>query len=122
MKIKMMFDSSVGMSKQEIESKGAIFSPIIIEIDGKDYEDGVNIDEAKLEDFMNNGEHIYRTAAISQGRLAETFREGLKEADAIVFLPISKGLSSSYNNAAMVAKEEEFKGKVFVIESLYASP
>jgi DegV family protein with EDD domain len=122
MKIKVLFDSTVSYSKAEIESKGAAFVPLIVTVDGKDYFDGIDIDENKLAALMNEGDHEFRTAATPLGMLEEAYREALKDADAVVFLPLSKELSSTNQNAKVVADQEEFKGKVFVVDSLYASP
>ena len=122
MKIKVLFDSSVGLTKTEIESKGAAFVPIIITVDEKEYYDGIDIDEALLERFMLEGDKKFKTAAVPLGTLQEAYREALKDADALVYLPLSKELSSTYKNAVMVSEEDEFKGKVFIVDSLWASP
>ena len=122
MKIKMLFDSSVGLTKEEVESKGAGFVPIIITVDDKDYYEGVDMNEDILANYMNEGDHKFKTAAVSLGMLQDAYREALKDADAVVYLPLSKEMSSTYNNAVMAANEDEFKGKVFVVDSLWASP
>ena len=122
MKIKMLFDSSVGLTKEEVESKGAGFVPIIITVDDKDYYEGVDMNEEILAKYMLEGNHKFKTAAVSLGMLQDAYREALKDADAVVYLPLSKEMSSTYNNAVMAANEDEFKGKVFVVDSLWASP
>ena len=47
----------------------------------------------------------------------EFWREGLKEHDCILYLPMSSGLSGSCNTAMMLAQDEEFEGKVFVVDN-----
>lgn len=47
----------------------------------------------------------------------EFWREGLKEYDQILYLPMSSGLSGSCATAMMLAQDEEFEGKVFVVDN-----
>ena len=44
-------------------------------------------------------------------------RENLEEYDEIVHIPMSSGISSSCATAMMLAQEEEFEGKVFVVDN-----
>ena len=45
------------------------------------------------------------------------WRECLKEYEKILYMPISSGLSGSCNVAKMLAQEEEFEGRVLVIDN-----
>ena len=45
------------------------------------------------------------------------WRENLEEYDEIVHIPMSSGISSSCATAMMLAQEEEFEGKVFVVDN-----
>jgi len=114
--IKILFDSSVGLTKAEAENLGAAYVPIIITIDGKDYQDGINLDNKTLSEMMLESDKSVSTASVEMGALTEAFRESLKDAKHVVYVPLSKELSSTTANAVMVAKEPEFAGKVTVFE------
>lgn len=47
----------------------------------------------------------------------ELWRNTLKEYEEIVYIPMSSGLSSSCGTASMLAYEDEFEGKVFVVDN-----
>lgn len=40
----------------------------------------------------------------------------LEEYDNILYMPLSSGLSGSYSTAAMLAQEEKYKEKVYVVD------
>ncbi len=90
-------------------------------IDGKEYKDGIDLTQDDLVNMMNSNTEI-ATAAATLGDIEKAYKDALEEADHVVYLPLTKGLSSSYNNAVMVANEDEFKGKVSVVDSEYITP
>lgn len=47
----------------------------------------------------------------------ELWREGLKEFEQILYIPMSSGLSGSCNTARMLAEESAFKDKIFVVDN-----
>lgn len=121
MKYKLIFDSTCGHSETDVVNAGAGFVPITIEINEKTYLTGIDIDNKWLVDNLKASD-VTKTAAVTLGLIEESYRKALKEADHVVYFSISKGLSSSYNNAVMVSNEDEFKGKVTVIESEFTTP
>lgn len=44
------------------------------------------------------------------------WRVGLEKYDQILYMPLTSGLSGAYNTACVLAQEEEFQGKVFVVD------
>ena len=121
MKIGIVFDSSCGFTKKEVEAKGAFFAPLIITINNQDFEDGINITGEELEKHLVEGAKV-QTAAAPLGALNEAFTAALKEHDHVVYISLSKHLSSSNANALMVSKEPEFQGKVTVYDSEMITP
>ena len=47
----------------------------------------------------------------------ELWREGLREYEQLVYIPMSSGLSGSCNTAKMLAEEPEFENRVFVVDN-----
>ena len=121
MKIKVVFDSSVGYKESTVKGWGAGFVPLVITIDGKEYKDGIDLDQDDLVAMMNKETEI-STAAAALGDLEKGFEEALEDADHVVYISLTKELSSSNNNAKIVAKEPKFEGKVTVIDSEYITP
>ena len=57
------------------------------------------------------------TSQATPGDLLDLWREGLKEYETILFMPMSSGLSGACNSAKIFAMDEEFEGKVFVVDN-----
>lgn len=121
MKYKLIFDSTCGHSKTDVMNAGAGFVPITIEINGQTYLTGIDIDNKWVIENLKIEDET-KTAAVPLGLIEEAYRDALKEAEHVVYFSISKGISSSYNNAVMVSNEDEFKGKVTVVESEFTTP
>lgn len=121
MKYKLIFDSTVGHPKEEIEKAGAGFVPINLTINKKDYLIGVDIDAKWVRDNLQ-GEDIAKTSAVSLGEIKQAYDDALKTHNHVVYISISKGLSSSKANAEMVANEDEYKGKITVVDSEFITP
>jgi len=65
---------------------------------------------------LNEGETV-STSQPSPEAVMEFWREGLQEFENIVYIPMSSGLSGSCHTAMMLAAEEEFEGKIFVVDN-----
>ena len=57
------------------------------------------------------------TSQPSPAEVTEIWDQVLEESDEIVYIPISSGLSGSCATAKMLAEEEPYKGKVFVVDN-----
>ena len=70
------------------------------------------------EDFfkrLNAGESV-TTSQPSPGLVMQIWRESLQKFEKILYMPLSSDLSGACNNAKMLAEEDEFKGRVFVVD------
>ena len=64
---------------------------------------------------MNNAEVFTSQPAV--GEVTKFFNKILKDYDQIVHIPMSSGLSGSCQTALMLAQEDEYKDKVYVVDS-----
>ena len=64
-----------------------------------------------------NADKKVSTSQPSPEAVTDFWKEMLKEYEQILYLPMSSGLSGSCATAMMLAKEEEFEGKVFVVDN-----
>ncbi len=113
MKIAITAESTIDMPRQLLEEQGIKTVPFTILL-GEDVEaDGDGIAE-KIFDYVAKTKVLPKTSAINDVQYKEFFDEVLKDADAIVHISLSSGLSSSFNNARRAS--EEYKN-VRVVDS-----
>lgn len=118
-KIGIVADSSSGLSVKDLKEMNIRFCPLLIT-----FSDGTTISDDPT--ILKDKEFYYRiinkkqTAKTSQtplGQMSKIWEEALTKFEKIIFIPLSKGLSGQYNTATMLAKEDNFKDRVFVFDS-----
>ncbi|WP_425381105.1 DegV family protein [Spiroplasma endosymbiont of Polydrusus pterygomalis] len=118
-KIGIVADSSSGLSIKDLKEMNIGFCPLLINFsDGTTISDDPNI--LKDEEFYDRIVKRKQSAKTSQtplGQMSSIWEETLTKFEQIIFIPLSKGLSGQYNTATMLAKESNFKNKVFVFDS-----
>ena len=102
LKIGYVVDSSIGYTKKESEKRGLYFLPLIININGKDHLDGIDINADEYYNQIKLSDEI-RTSATSPGIVKKVLKKASKENDLVIVYPISKELSSQYGNIKMIA-------------------
>lgn len=80
------------------------------------YYEEVSITREEFFCRLNAGETV-STSQPSPEAVMGLWRDGLKEYETIVYIPMSSGLSGSCHTAMMLAEEEEFSDKVFVVDN-----
>lgn len=116
-RVKIITDSNSGITQRQGEEMGIEVVPMPFFINETQY----------LEDITMTQEDFYRaladdTAEVSTSQpspetIMETWTQGLEEYDEIVHIPMSSGISSSCATAMMLAQEEEFEGRVYVVDN-----
>lgn len=109
-------DSHGGISLKEAEELGVKVVPMPFYFGDDCYYEGVSISRGEFFERLNNGESV-STSQPSPEAVMEAWREALTEYEKVLYMPISSGLSGSCNTARMLAAEEEFEGKVFVVDN-----
>ena len=84
-------------------------------IGGECYYEGKNITRNELMEKLINQEDI-STSQPSPEDVMNLWDDVLEEYDNILYMPLSSGLSGSYSTAAMLAQEEKYKEKVYVVD------
>ncbi len=121
MKKGLLIDSSTGLTKKEAEEMGFYYISLIINLDGKEYKSGINIDNNFLLKNMNLKTKV-QTSTAKLGELEEEIDKALKKVDQLLIITISKHLSSMNSMAKVLVDEEKYKGKVFVYDSNFITP
>lgn len=114
-KIAITTDSNSGIRQSECTSDLFVL-PMPFLIDGKEYFEDLNLTVDKFFEFQLGGSDI-STSQPSILSVQELWREALKEHDFVVHIPMSSSLSSSCETAKMIAQEDEFAGKVIVVDN-----
>ncbi len=109
-------DSHCGISPEKAEKMGIRVLPMPFYFGEECFFEEVSITREEFFRRLNNGETV-STSQPSPETVMELWREGLKEYESIVYIPMSSGLSGSCHTAMMLAEEDEFKGKIFVVDN-----
>ena len=109
-------DSHSGIMPEEAKRLGIMMLPMPFYIEEECFYEGVSITREELFNALNNDKKV-STSQQSPNEVIELWREGLKEYEQILYVPMSSGLSGSCNTAMVLAEEEEFAGKVFVVDN-----
>ena len=114
-KIGVVTDSHGGISQEEAARIGVKVLPMPFYFGDDCYYEGVSI--TKDEFFARLAVEKVSTSQPSPEDVMNIWRESLKEYEQILYIPISSGLSGSCSTAKMLAQEDEFEGKVFVVDN-----
>ena len=115
-RVGIVTDSHGGISHAQAKELGVKVVPMPFYFGDDCYYEGVSISRGEFFERLNNGESV-STSQPSPEAVMEAWREALAEYEKVLYMPISSGLSGSCNTARMLANEEEFEGKVFVVDN-----
>lgn len=115
-RVGIVTDSHGGISLLQAGKLGVEVVPMPFYFGDDCYYEGVSISRGEFFERLNNGESV-STSQPSPEAVMEAWREALTEYEKVLYMPISSGLSGSCNTARMLAEEEEFEGKVFVVDN-----
>jgi DegV family protein with EDD domain len=113
-KILIITDDNSGITHKEAKRLGIKIIRMPIIINGETYYQDETITSEKFYETLPTTEDI-KTAAPIMGDLMNMWKENLNEYEEILFMPMSSGLTSSVNNAELLAKD--FDGKVIVVDN-----
>lgn len=107
-KIILSSDSTSDLSKELIEKIGLKIIPLIVNLEGKEYHDGLDINADDIYASVERTGNLPKTAALSIGEYIEFFNSIRENDDDIILhFSISSGFSSTFNNSLLAT--EEFK-------------
>ncbi len=112
----IMTDSHSSIKPKEAQEKGIFVMPMPFYIDDECYYENVNLTQAEFFEKMK-GKAKVSTSQPSPEAVMQMWDEALKQYDELVYIPISSGLSGSCSTASMLAQEDEYEGRVFVVDN-----
>ncbi|MBR1892395.1 MAG: DegV family protein [Lachnospiraceae bacterium] len=114
--IAIVTDTTSGITIQEGKDNGIYVLPMPIIIDNKEYLDGIDLTHDEFYEFLTSGADIH-TSQPAAGSVLDLWNEVLASHDEIVYIPLSSGLSGSCASAQLFSEEDDFAGKVHVVNN-----
>ena len=95
-------DSHSGILIEEARRLGVLLLPMPFYVDDQCYYEEVSLTREKFFEEQNAGKRV-STSQPSPESVMEFWREGLKEYEQLLYIPMSSGLSGSYQSASVFA-------------------
>lgn len=115
-KIGIATDSHSGVTPAMAKDMGIRVLPMPFYVEEECYYEEVSITRADFFEQLKADKKV-STSQPSPEDVMKFWREALKEYDEVVYIPMSSGLSGSCGTAMMLAQDDEFEGKVFVVDN-----
>ena len=116
-KVCIITDSNSGITQSESKELGIVVIPMPFYINEVQHFEDIDMTQEEFYEALMDEKTEVSTSQPSPDTIMQTWRENLEEYDEIVHIPMSSGISSSCETAMMLAQEEEFEGKVFVVDN-----
>ncbi|MBR4888432.1 MAG: DegV family protein [Clostridia bacterium] len=113
--VAVVTDTNSGILPAQAKKLGVYTVSMPFYIDGKLYMEGEDLTPEEFYKFQEADADI-KTSMPSVGVVTALWEELLQTYDEVVYIPMSSGLSSSCRTATAMA-EEDFPGKVFVVDN-----
>lgn len=113
-KIAIITDSNSGINFEAGKEIGVRVLPMPFLIDGKTYYEEISLSQTEFFEKLESDVDI-TTSQPSPESVMKIWDEALEEADEVVYIPMSSGLSSSCHTALMLA--DDYEGKVQVVDN-----
>ena len=113
-KVAILTDSSCDIDDKTAEDLGIYVLRMPLTIGDKEYIEGVDIDLKGIKDKLLSGEMVH-TAQVQLGALIKMYNTLLEKYDQILHIPLSSGLSGTYETALMTSKT--FDNKIAVVDA-----
>lgn len=115
MKTAIVTDSNSGIFVEEGRKLGVHVIPMPVIIEGKTYYEGENLTHEAFYQFLSENKEV-STSQPSPDDVMDVWEDLLSIGyEEILYIPMSSGLSSSFQTARMLAKE--YEGKIHVVDN-----
>ena len=115
--IHIVTDSTSDLSKEELEKYQIHVVPLTIQIDGKTYADGVDIDPDSFLQLMEEAKELPKSSQPAPGKFKELYDELGKDGDPIISIHMTGSMSGTFQSAKQAAEMTD--SDVTVIDSRY---
>lgn len=113
--IKILVDSSADCNLQDEIID--LMVPISVNIDGKEYQSGIDLTSDKFYELLQSAKDFPRTSQPSPQAFIEIFEQAKNDGDQLIYLCLSSRLSGTYQGA-LIAKEMVDYDNIYIIDTL----
>ncbi len=117
MNIAVMTDSNSGITQAQAKDLGVTVIPMPFTINHEAYEEDINLTQDQFYQLIRDENTEILTSQPALGDLSKAWQKALEDHDAVIYIPMSSGLSGSCQSATMLASDDEFEGKIFVLDT-----
>lgn len=114
--VAIVTDSNSGITQNEAKAMGITVVPMPFYIDGELFYEDITLTQEEFYEKLKKDADI-STSMPAIGDVLACWDELLKTYDEIVYIPMSSGLSSSCETAIMLSQDDDYDGKVFVVNN-----
>lgn len=119
MKIKLICDSMCDIP-EEIQNKDFVeMIPLTINVDGKEYKDGVDFTKEQFYDVLKNSKNTPKTSQITYIDFKNVFEKYTKEGYDIICITGSSKASGTFQSANLAKNDVD--GNIYIFDSLFLS-
>ncbi len=117
MKTAIITDSNSGITQDEAKKLGISVVPMPVLIDEELYFEDLTLSQEQFYEKLKGDANV-STSQPNPIDVGEIWAEALKTNDAVIYIPMSSGLSETCHTLSHYAKtEQQFNGKVFVVDN-----
>lgn len=116
MRIAVVTDSNSGITQKQARDMGIFVLPMPFMIDEETFFEDINLTQEEFYKKLEDNSDI-STSQPSPEDVLKLWDEILTEYDQVVHIPMSSGLSGSCETALMLASDEKYEDKVFVVNN-----
>lgn len=113
-KVAVMTDSNSGITQNEAKETGITVLPMPFIIDGKTYYEDISLTQEEFYEKLAQNAEV-STSQPSVEDVLKCWDKALEDADELVYIPMSSGLSGSCSTAQMLSRD--YDGKVQVVDN-----
>ena len=119
MKIKLICDSMCDIP-EEINNKEFVeMIPLTINIDGKEYKDGIDFTKEEFYNILNNSNSLPKTSQVTYIDFKEKFEKYTKEGYDVICITGSSKASGTFQSSNLAKADVE--GNIYIFDSLFLS-
>lgn len=119
--IRILVDSSSDYSQEEIQEKGLVFVPVQIDLAGKQYRDGIDLDKNSFFEILQASGEFPLTSQPSPQVFLDIFQEMKEKGDDLVCILLSSHLSGTYQTAQLARQMADYEDHIFLVDSRAAT-
>ena len=114
--IGIVTDSHSSISQKQAKELGVAVLPMPFYIDGTCYYEDITLSREEFFRRLDSGADI-STSQPAPAEVLKYWDDALREYEQVLYIPISSGLSGSCSTAHMLAQDEPYKGRIFVVDN-----